>query len=94
MIGAMSAEIITKEDLQAFKIEVLADLRKIIQEVPEKPKEWMKSAELKKLLKVSHGTLQNLRISGQLKFSKIGGTYYYRYNDLLKLLDSGMPKFL
>jgi hypothetical protein len=90
----MSAEIITKEDLQAFKIELLADLRKIVQEVPEKPKEWMKSAELKKLLKVSHGTLQNLRISGQLKFSKIGGTYYYRYNDLLKLLDSGMPKFL
>jgi hypothetical protein len=90
----MSAEIITKEDLQAFKIELLADLRKIVLEVPEKPKEWMKSAELKKLLKVSHGTLQNLRISGQLKFSKIGGTYYYRYNDLLKLLDSGMPKFL
>jgi hypothetical protein len=90
----MSVEVITKDDLQAFKIELLADLRAIIREVPEKPKEWMKSAELKKLLKVSHGTLQNLRISGQLKFSKIGGTYYYRYQDLLKLLDSGMPKFL
>ncbi|QKJ32825.1 helix-turn-helix domain-containing protein [Mucilaginibacter mali] len=90
----MSVEIITKEDLQAFKIELLADLRMIIREVPEKPKEWMKSAELKKLLKVSHGTLQNLRISGQLKFSKIGGTYYYRYHDLLKLLENGMPKFL
>jgi hypothetical protein len=54
----------------------------------------MKSSELRKLLPVSANTIRNLRISGQIPYSKIGGTYYYKYSDMLKRLEKGAPKFL
>ena len=41
--------------------------------LPQRP--WLKSHEVRRLLKISHGTLQHLRDSGQLKFSKVGGDY-------------------
>jgi hypothetical protein len=87
----MSVEMITKEDLLQFRNDLLNEIRALLSLVPEQPKEWLKSAEVKKLLKISAGTLVNLRISGQLRFSKIGGTYYYRYPDLMRLMEHG-PK--
>jgi hypothetical protein len=83
----MSVELMTKEDLQQFRAELLSEIRQMLTFIPEKPKEWIKSAEVKKLLKISSGTLVNLRINGRLTFSKIGGTYYYRYPDLMKMIE-------
>ena len=51
--------------------------------------EWLRSSEIKKALKISAGTLQNLRVTGKLKPAKIGGILFYRNKDLEKLLDSG-----
>jgi hypothetical protein len=39
-----------------------------------------------KLLNCSPGTLQNLRINGTLPFTKMGGTIYYLYSDVVKVL--------
>jgi len=50
-------------------------------------REWLKSSEVRKLLKVSAGTLQNLRINGTLPYRKIGGSMYYRIEDLKKLMN-------
>ena len=85
----MSVEVITKEDLQAFRLQLIGDIKQLLGEKTEIAKEWLKGPEVKKLLKVSHGTLQNLRIAGKLCYSKIGGTYYYRYRDIMKMLESG-----
>jgi hypothetical protein len=52
-------------------------------------KEWLKSNEVRKLLGISPGTLQTLRITGTLNYSKIGGMMYYRYQDIMKLLEKG-----
>jgi hypothetical protein len=89
----MSVEIITKEDLQALRLQLVADIKQLLGDKSEVAKEWLKSTEVKKLLKVSHGTLQNLRIAGKLYYSKIGGTYYYRYRDIMKMLESGTGAF-
>jgi hypothetical protein len=43
-------------------------------------------SEVKKLLNISSGTLQNLRINGTLSYTKIGGLLYYNYKDIEKLL--------
>jgi len=75
----MSAEVITKEDLQIFRIQLLDDLKRMFpvkQENGEKA-EWLKSAEVRKLLKISSSTLQNMRISGELNPVKISGSWYY-----------------
>lgn len=87
----MAIEIITKEDLEGFRIKLLDDLKKILSDqIPNKRKEWLKSPEVRKLLKISPGTLQNLRINGTLQFTKIGGIMYYRMDDIDRLLESGM----
>ena len=80
---------ITKEDLQLFRIQLLDDLKRMFaskQEKDEKP-EWFKSCEVRKLLKVSASTLQNMRISGELKPVKICGSWYYSASDIDALFD-------
>uniref|UniRef100_UPI00404892CE helix-turn-helix domain-containing protein n=1 Tax=Roseivirga sp. TaxID=1964215 RepID=UPI00404892CE len=48
----------------------------------------MKSYEVRKLLDISPGTLQNLRVNGTLPFTKIGGVIYYDYTDIQSMLQS------
>jgi hypothetical protein len=87
----MAIEVVTKDDLQSFRTELLQDLKQILSHtLPKKPKQWLKSQEVRKLLKISPGTLQNLRINGTLRFTKIGGLIYYSYEDIELLLESGM----
>lgn len=83
----MSVEVITKEDLQAFRNDLLNDIKSLLGKKIEQPKEWLKAAEARKLLKISAGTLLTLRATGKLHYSKIGGTYYYRYQDIKRMLD-------
>lgn len=84
----MSTEIITKEDLQTFRMELYKDLKDLILSKQDDQKQWLRSREVRKLLNISAGTLQNYRISGKLKSSKIGGIHYYKYSDIDDLLNS------
>ena len=85
-------EIITKADLENFKEELFTELRKANVRPNSKMqvKEWLKSYEVRKLLDISPGTLQNLRVNGTLPYTKIGGLLYYRYEDIRKLLEGGI----
>ena len=85
----MSLEILTKEDLHAFRIQLLNDIKDLLFIKQNPNMGWLRSSEIRKALKISPGTLQNLRITGKLKPAKIGGIFYYRNSDLEKLLDSG-----
>ncbi len=82
-------EIITKEDLKQLKNEMLAEIRQLIKPEDRQSKQWLKSAEVHKLLNISPGTLQNLRINGTLRFTKIGGMMYYKLEDINRLLEGG-----
>jgi hypothetical protein len=84
----MAASIITTEDLMEFKIDLLQEIKKMIQSPePKTSKKWIKSKDVIKLLNISPGTLQNLRINGTLTYTKIGGTLYYDNTDIEKLLN-------
>lgn len=85
----MNVEVITKEDLQAFRLQLINDLKELFFSTQSPTKEWLKSSEVRKFLKISSGTLQNLRIAGKLHPAKIGGIYYYQYNELERLLEKG-----
>jgi hypothetical protein len=82
-------ELITKEDLRAFKSELLHEIKAMIQPGQEQSKQWLKSNEVRKLLNISPGTLQNLRINGTLRYTKIGGMMYYKLEDIHKVLEGG-----
>ena len=83
----MAVQIITLEDLNEFRSQLLNDLKEIIQSKPQQTKRWLKSNEVRKLLNISPGTLQNLRINGTLSYTKIGGIMYYNHADIDKLLN-------
>lgn len=83
----MAATIITTEDLYDFKLELVAELKKLLQEKKSvATKKFLKSAEVMEMLKVSPGTLQNLRINKTLPFTKIGGIILYDYSEILRIL--------
>ncbi|QQT24498.1 helix-turn-helix domain-containing protein [Sphingobacterium spiritivorum] len=83
-------EFITKEDLQKFKAELLVDIKDILRKprLLESNKEWLKSYEVREILKISPSTLQTLRINGTLPYSKIGGLMYYKNDDIKRLLEN------
>jgi AAA+ ATPase superfamily predicted ATPase len=89
-LGKMNVDLITKDDLEKFKRELLEEIRKsqlYIRKPGEAQRIWLKSYEVRKLLCISAGTLQNLRINGTLPYNKIGGLMYYRYEDIQKLMN-------
>jgi hypothetical protein len=89
----MPAQIITTDDLRDFKVELLDEIRVLISEQKSSvTKKWMKSVEVRKLLNISPGTLQTLRINGTLPYTKIGGTNYYNASDIEVLLSENHKK--
>jgi hypothetical protein len=82
----MTVEFITKEDLQVFKKELLQELLAALQQ-PQKNSQWLKSCDVRELLKISPNTLQRLRIKGVLKFSKVGSSFFYKADDVQKMLE-------
>jgi DNA-directed RNA polymerase subunit F len=85
----MNLEVITKEDLRELKNEMLREIKQLMQRGEGQSKQWLKSIEVRKLLKISPGTLQNLRINGTLRFTRIGSLLYYKQEDINKLLEGG-----
>ena len=82
----MHLEIITKDDLKTLKQEIITELRTILGGKTEQ-KKWLKSADVRELLNISAGTLQNLRVNGTLPYTKMGKTLYYEYSDVVNILN-------
>jgi hypothetical protein len=84
----MAAEIITKEDLQLFKVELVNEIRQLLAKDNNKQDaEWLRSNHVRKILHLSPNTLQALRVSGKLHFTKVGGIFYYKRDDIQQLLE-------
>lgn len=83
----MSVEIITKEDLELFKIDLFKELKQLLPATNGEIKRWLKNSEVRKLLSISSGKLQMLRVNNTLPYTKIGGTMYYKFEDIVKMLD-------
>ena len=89
----MAVELITKEDLQIFKQDVLSQIRAILKPKTQlQQKEYLKSYEVRKMLGISPGTLQQMRINGTLEFTQLGGLMYYKYDDIIKLMENHKHK--
>ena len=85
----MSVSIVTSEDLLNFKVDLLSEIKKLLDNKGvAKQKKWLKSTEVRELLNISPGTLQNMRIKGILPYTKMGGVFYYDNDDILKNLNN------
>ena len=85
-IELLQHQIVTKRDLLNFGNLLLSEIKNT-NNTDTSPKPWLKSAEVREILKISPGTLQNLRINGTLKYKRIGGIIYYNYEDIVNMLD-------
>ncbi len=85
----MATTIITTEDLREFKMELLDDFKQLLNnQSGQITKKWLKSPEVRELLGISPGTLQNLRINGTLPYTKVGGVLYYDYQEIMQVLET------
>lgn len=83
----MPTSIITTDDLREFKLELLDDIKELLaQHTNRSLKKYLKSSEVMDLLKISPGTLLNLRVSGTLPYTKIGGTIYFAAEEIQKVM--------
>ncbi len=90
----MALEVLTTDDLREFKIELLEDIQKLLKKNTNSPeKRWLKSYEVRELLNISPGTLQHMRVSGILPFTKIGGTIYYDHGEINELLQKNKQSY-
>ena len=80
-------EILTKEDLNEFKAELIQEFKVVI-EAEAQNVQWLKSAEVASILGISTGTLKNLRDSRRIAFTKLGGTLLYCMSDINQVLQA------
>lgn len=84
----MAVQIITTEDLELFRIHLLNDLRDLLKQTSKlEHKQYLRGNEVRKLLNISNGTLQNLRITDVLHPTKIGGILYYKQEEIEALFN-------
>ncbi len=93
----MAANIITSEDLEQFKWELLGNIKEYLDKREGKKenqaqdeKVWIKSHQVQRMLGISPGTLQTLRLNGTIPYSKVGGVLFYSKTDISRLLEDNM----
>ena len=88
----MNLDLVTKDDLAAFSVDLIREIKSVLSTAlkGQTAAQWLRGYEVKKLLKVSTGTIQNLRINGQLHPSKIGGLLYYKKTEIGLLLNQNV----
>tara|TARA_R110000868_G_scaffold32133_4_gene117141 strand:- start:3283 stop:3561 length:279 start_codon:yes stop_codon:yes gene_type:complete len=87
----MPTSIITTDDLREFKLELLEEFEELLSSYLKKdtPKKWLRSSDVKKMLKISHSTLQKLRSKNILTTHRIEGIYFYDAAEIDKVLTEG-----
>lgn len=88
----MGIDIVTREDLQTFRLQLLEDIKSILQQGKETSSghvEGYKTANVRKILGCSVNKLVSLRVSRKIRTKKIGGTVYYNKEDVKRLVEEG-----
>lgn len=79
---------VTVADLDQLRRDLVKEVTYLLnqqQNIIEK--RWLKSCEVRKMLNISSGTLQHLRDTGQIPFTRVGGLIYYEQGAIEKILD-------
>lgn len=89
----MRVEIVTKEDLQVLRMQLLSDIMAIIvaysKRGPGAAGEAYKTKDVRKILGCSIKKLASLRAAQKVRWEKIGGAVYYNREDVRRLVDEG-----
>lgn len=81
---------LTKHDLEIFRVRIISDIEKMLEANQNQAYgdfSWLRSKAVRMMMDISPATLQNLRITGKIRFKKVLGSYYYNKEDLQKLFE-------
>ncbi len=86
----MSSEIIvlTKEDLDQFKKELMVEVKEIFEKNIKKSK-WLRSKDVRAMLGISDATLQTMRINKAFPSYKLDNSWFYKYEEIIEALGKG-----
>lgn len=80
-------QLVTLSDPDQFRNDLLKKTKYLLTQKSIAPeKQWLKSFEVQKLPKISAGTLQHLRDTGQLPFTKLGSIIYYEHEAIRNIM--------
>ncbi len=85
----MPLELLTVKDLQKFKTELLQEIKDllVLRDTPM-GKKLLKTKDVCQILRICPGTLQNLRNNETIRFKKVGGTIFYKHEDIERLVEN------
>lgn len=90
----MSTNIITLGDPDSFQAGSVGRNQKLLSQRQAAPAQrWLKSHQVRRLLTISPGTLQHLRVNGALPYTKIGGRPLLRCGGYRKNVTGGKTKY-
>lgn len=88
----MTQILLTAEDLEQFKDELINEVKTLVKEAIKPPASiWIKSAEVRELLKISNSTLCKMRANGSIPCTKVGSIFFYDRNAITNLLRANNP---
>ena len=81
------SQVVTLDDLEKFRVRLMMDIKMMLEgNFGKPPKRWLKSHEVREILKISTGTLQSLRNTGKIPFTRIGSLIYYDAAEIDRIL--------
>ena len=84
-------ELLTRKDL----FEVEERITKKIDQLKNQDfgtKKWLRTSDVSKMLGLSPSSIQSLRISGTLPYSKVNGTLFYKPKDVEDMININSTK--
>ena len=84
----MANQVPTIEDFYDFEERLFNKLEIVLNnKVSIHSKRWLKSPAVRKMLgNISAGKLQEMRVKKEIPYTKLGTTYFYDYDEIVKLL--------
>jgi len=83
--------VLTKEDLDQFKVELLSEIKQLLEPQSSKAK-YIRSADVRKMLNISDSTLQTMRINGTIPAYRLDSTWYYKSEEIIEAIEKGKTK--
>jgi hypothetical protein len=80
--------VITERDFEKFKEELLNEVKALFDNKIQK-KKWIRSKDVREMLGISDSTLQTLRINGTLPSYKLDATWFYKYDEIVEVMENG-----
>lgn len=76
-------------DPEGLKSAIVDEISKILSPLKKKEQVWLRSADVRKMLRISDSTLQTLRVKGIIPAYRLGDSWFYKEDEILAALEAG-----